>query len=108
MKWKREWITSTAYVVNPAEVGKSYNGIRCIVNGQETSTGTKPEVGTAAVDTKVFPYGTRFYFKGYGFAEARDTGVIGNVVDLVLPTCKKAILWGRRRRLAWVLLPHIR
>lgn len=103
--WHRIEIISTAYVVNPAEVGHSYNGIPCIVNLQLTSTGTKPGVGTAAVDTKVFPYGTRFYFVGYGFAEAQDTGVIGRIVDLVEPTCKRAIIWGRQVRLAYVLYP---
>ena len=92
--WHEAVVTVTAYVVNRAEVGK------CDVYWQHrTATGTKPQVGTAAVDPRIFPFGTRFIVPGYGYAVARDTGgaVDGRHIDLVTPTCREAFRWGTRR-----------
>ena len=55
-----------------------------------TATGTLVRVGTVAVDKSVIPLGTRMYIVSndgsvvYGLAVAEDTGVRGNIVDLVL------------------------
>jgi len=85
-------VTTTAYVTNRREVGN------CDVYTKLTATETVPRVGTAAVDPKVFRFGTQFKIPGYGYAVARDTGgaVRGHIIDLVFPTCKQAFAWGRR------------
>jgi 3D (Asp-Asp-Asp) domain-containing protein len=67
--------------------------------GQRTKSGTWPAVGTAAVDPKVIPLGTKLYIEGYGPAVALDTGgaVKGNVIDVYLPTEAECWQWGRRQ-----------
>lgn len=43
--------------------------------------------GIVAVDPSVFPYGTRFYIPGYGYAIAEDTGAFtGYHLDVWFPT----------------------
>lgn len=67
--------------------------------GNRTSTGTKPGVGTIAVDPSVIPLGTRLYVDGYGYGVARDVGsaIKGNRVDVFLKSEAAARRWGRRR-----------
>jgi len=67
--------------------------------GQRTKSGTWPTVGTAAVDPKVIPLGTKLYVEGYGPAVALDTGglVKGNIIDVYLPTEAECWQWGRRQ-----------
>ena len=66
--------------------------------GNQTASGTWPAVGTAAVDPKVIPLGTRLWIEGYGEAVAEDTGglVKGNIIDVFLPTEDECWQWGRR------------
>lgn len=51
-----------------------------------------------AVDTKVFPFGTVFDIPGLGRYVARDRGgkVKGNHIDILMPTHKQALAFGRR------------
>ena len=67
--------------------------------GQRTASGTWPAVGTAAVDPKVIPLGTRLWIEGYGEAVAEDTGglVKGNIIDLYFPTESECWEFGRRQ-----------
>ncbi len=53
---------------------------------------------TIAVDPTIIPLGTKVYVSGYGYAIAEDTGsaIIGNIIDVYLPTDAEASAWGRR------------
>ncbi len=66
--------------------------------GNRTASGTWPAVGTAAVDPKVIPLGTKLYIEGYGPAVALDTGgaIKGHIIDVYLPTESECWQWGRR------------
>jgi 3D (Asp-Asp-Asp) domain-containing protein len=63
-----------------------------------TASGLPVGVGVIAVDPRVIPLGTRVFVPGYGPAVAADTGsaVIGNIIDLWMPTTAQARAWGRR------------
>jgi 3D (Asp-Asp-Asp) domain-containing protein len=63
-----------------------------------TASGLPVGVGVIAVDPRVIPLGTRVYVPGYGPAVAADVGsaVIGNVIDLWMPSATQARAWGRR------------
>lgn len=67
--------------------------------GQRTKSGTWPAVGTAAVDPKVIPLGTKLYIEGYGPAVALDTGgdIQGQIIDLYMDSYQECIEWGRRQ-----------
>lgn len=51
-----------------------------------------------AVDPSVIPLGSMVEVPGYGIAIAGDTGgaVVGNIIDVHLPTTAQAISWGRQ------------
>jgi 3D (Asp-Asp-Asp) domain-containing protein len=63
-----------------------------------TASGLPVGVGVIAVDPRVIPLGTRVYVPGYGPAVAADVGsaVVGNVIDLWMPSTAQARAWGRR------------
>lgn len=77
----------------------------------EIISGRPTAVGNIAVDTSVFPYGTRMYVqtvKGswhYGMATAADCGtaIKGNKIDLWFKTFSEACDWGRRDCTVYVL-----
>jgi uncharacterized protein YabE (DUF348 family) len=60
---------------------------------------------TVAVDRNVFPYGTKLFIEGYGFAIAADTGtsIIGNKIDVYFNTYKEACQWGAKYVKVYVL-----
>ncbi len=66
-----------------------------------TAAGTIAQHGTAAVDRKVFPFGTVFYIEGYGYARAEDVGgaIGGKHLDLWFPSHEEALKWGVKMRL---------
>lgn len=69
-----------------------------------TATGSTVHIGTVAVDPRYIPYGTRMFIMAsdgsyiYGIAEAEDCGgdIIGDRMDLYLPTFEDCIAFGRR------------
>jgi 3D (Asp-Asp-Asp) domain-containing protein/peptidoglycan hydrolase CwlO-like protein len=63
-----------------------------------TASGLPVGPGVIAVDPSVIPLGTRVYVPGYGNAVAADTGsaIIGNIIDLWMPSTPHANAWGRR------------
>lgn len=79
--------------------------------GTRTASGRPTAVGNIAVDTSVFPYGTRMYVqtvKGswhYGMATAAGCGtaIKGNKIDLWFKTFSEACDWGRRDCTVYVL-----
>lgn len=73
--------------------------------GNNTATGTVPELGTIAVDPRVIPLGTRLYVQGYGFGTALDTGgaIKGDRVDLFFDSNREASDWGARNVRIYVL-----
>ena len=70
-----------------------------------TSTGTTVRYGTAAVDPRFIPYGTRMLIvshdgeRYYGIATAEDCGgaIKRDKMDLYFPTYQECIEFGRRR-----------
>ena len=66
--------------------------------GVGTASGLPLGWGTVAVDTRVFPFGTKMYIPGYGDGVAADTGsaIIGRIIDIWFPTCAQARAWGRQ------------
>ncbi len=81
--------------------------ITAYCTGSRTATGTKPRLGTIAVNPHYIPYGTQIYVKGYGYGVARDTGAfrkytnsdgsLVNQLDLFMNTEKECNRWGRKR-----------
>jgi 3D (Asp-Asp-Asp) domain-containing protein/peptidoglycan hydrolase CwlO-like protein len=63
-----------------------------------TATGLPVGQGMCAVDPSVIPLGTRFEVPGYGSCLAADTGsaIIGNRIDVWVPSESAAVTWGRR------------
>ncbi|MDN5346530.1 MAG: hypothetical protein PWP65_94 [Clostridia bacterium] len=70
-----------------------------------TATGTRPKVGTIAVDPAVVPLGSRLYVEGYGFGVAQDVGsaIKGNRIDVYLESEEAAWRWGVKRVKVYVL-----
>lgn len=76
-----------------------------------TASGRPTQYGNIAVDTSVFPYGTRFYiytddgYLTYGMATAADcgSGIKGNKIDLWFDTYSQACRFGRRNCTVFVL-----
>ncbi|MEO9175491.1 MAG: 3D domain-containing protein [Gaiellales bacterium] len=64
-----------------------------------TASGLPTGQGVCAVDPSVIPLGTRFEIPGYGSCVAADTGsaIIGDRIDVWLPTLALADNWGRRQ-----------
>ena len=64
-----------------------------------TASGRYTKHGIVAVDPRVIPLGSRLYVPGYGWAIAADTGgaIIGNKIDLWMPTSGDCYRWGVRR-----------
>lgn len=63
-----------------------------------TASGRYTEHGVVAVDPRVIPLGSRLYIPGYGWAVAADTGgaIVGNKIDLWMPTLAQCYQWGVR------------
>jgi 3D (Asp-Asp-Asp) domain-containing protein len=63
-----------------------------------TASGLPVGPGICAVDPSVIPLGTRFSVPGYGPCVAADTGgaIIGDRIDVWLPTESETTSWGRR------------
>ncbi len=84
--------------------GPSPGGSRMVVDvvaycgGVGTASGLPLGWGTVAVDTDVFPFGTKMYIPGYGNGVAADRGsaIIGRIIDIWFPTCGQAQAWGRK------------
>lgn len=70
-----------------------------------TSSGTKADYGTIAVDPSVIPLGSRVYIPGYGMATATDTGgsIKGNRVDVCYTSLEEAYNWGVRNITVYVV-----
>lgn len=91
--WERSWLRLGTPVYSygskkgqPKEVGI-------------TSTGCETRHGTAAIDPKMYPYGTVFYVPGYGYARGEDAGgaIKGRHIDLWFSSHKAALKWGRKK-----------
>ena len=94
-KYRIEKLIVTAYAPFDNKSGICNDG-----DPTKTSTGTRPDWGTIAVNPKRFPYGTKFYIEGYGYGIASDTGGAmrknSNKIDLYMDTYEEAISWGKR------------
>ncbi len=66
--------------------------------GGGTASGLPLGWGTVAVDTRIFPFGTKMYIPGYGDGVAADRGsaIVGRIIDVWFPTCAQARAWGRK------------
>ena len=96
---KTDYVTATGYTHTDA-------GCDMI-----TSTGTTVHYGTAAVDPRFIPYGTRMLIvsldgeRYYGIATAEDCGgaIKRDRMDLYFPTYNECIEFGRRRCIIYFL-----
>ena len=83
-------------------VGKTYTA-----SGKKA---VRDETGysTIAVDPKLFPYGTKMFVEGYGFAVAADTGtaIKGHKIDVYFNTKKEALRWGLKSVNVYILDKH--
>lgn len=67
-----------------------------------TATGinlnANPNMKVIAVDPNVIPIGTTVWVEGYGTAIAGDTGgsIVGNRIDVHVPTREEAYSWGKK------------
>ncbi len=83
-------VTATAYTANCKGCsGKTAIGIDLKKN---------PNQKVISVDPKVIKLGSKVYVEGYGTAIAADTGgaIKGNKIDVLLPSQKEALKWGRK------------
>ncbi len=81
--------------------------------GNNCASGVKPQPGYVAVNTNIFPFGTKFYIKSsdgkyiYGYAVAADTGGFLNTrptnFDLFFETEAQCKAFGRRNIEVYVL-----
>ncbi|NLM14160.1 MAG: DUF348 domain-containing protein [Epulopiscium sp.] len=94
-------MSATAYTASYKDTGKSPGHPKFGI----TYTGTRAKVGTAAVDPRVIPLGTKLYIEGYGYAVAEDIGgaIKGNKIDLYFNTQKEAANFGRQQRKVYIL-----
>lgn len=99
-------LTEPLYKVMTMEVAAyapldNKSGMCADENPNVTSTGTKPDMGTIAVNPSVVPYGAKMYIPSYGWGIACDTGQIirenRNQIEIYMPTYEDAIEWGRKK-----------
>jgi 3D (Asp-Asp-Asp) domain-containing protein len=57
-----------------------------------------PNMKLIAVDPSVIPLGKKVWVEGYGVAISGDTGgaIVGNRIDVLVPTKATAVSWGRK------------
>ena len=87
--------------------------ITAYCTGSRTATGTRPKLGTIAVNPYYIKYGTRIYISKYGSGKAEDTGAFRNYknsrgepmnqLDIWFNTEKEAKRWGTKYNVTvWV------
>lgn len=113
---------STLKPSKPIELDKNGNPIKykkhvtvqaTAYTGSKGASGMKLQPGCVAINTKLYPYGTKFFIKSsdgkfmYGYAIAADTGAFVKKrptnFDLVFATYKEACKFGRRNIEVYVL-----
>lgn len=111
---KKITVTAFAYY-RPLRGQKKYatgsykKEIRLNGKGEETSTGTRPKIGTVAADPRFIPLGTTIWIPGYGEAKVEDTGgaIKGEKIDLFMGEGdrgrEKAVQWGKKILLVEIL-----
>lgn len=64
-----------------------------------TASGRYTQHGIVAVDPRVIPLGSKLYIPGYGWGIAADTGgaIVGNKIDVWLPSTAACFQWGVRQ-----------
>ncbi len=101
--WTRNWRGQPVYSSGRSKGKPKLVGI--------TSSGTRARKGTIAADIRFFPYGTRMFIPGHGYGVVEDIGgaIKGKRLDLYFPSHQAALNWGKRIRMARVLIaPKIR
>ena len=98
--WHRNWYGRPVYDKGPNKGKKKVIG--------QTASGRRAGWGTAAVDTRYYPFGTIFYIPDYGYARAEDTGgaIKGDHIDLWFPGHLRAKAWGSKRLAVKVWYPR--
>jgi 3D (Asp-Asp-Asp) domain-containing protein len=90
--WQRNYLGIPVFSYGPDKGRRKRVGI--------CADGTRAKRGTAAADTAHYPFGTRMYVPGYGWATVRDRGgaIKGPArLDLFFPRHRDALKWGRRK-----------
>jgi 3D (Asp-Asp-Asp) domain-containing protein len=84
--------------------------VRCVVTAycttpRRTSWPAASRGGTAAVDPRVIPYGSKLVINGRQYIAMGRHGRNGRVIDLWMPTRHECVRWGRRVIDVTVILP---
>lgn len=101
----REWEAAPTAGQN-GWVAMRVDYVTAYCSGTRTACGTRPDLGTIAVNPYYIPYRTRIYVPGYGYGRALDTGAFRNYVnsdgkpvnqlDLWFNSSSEARRWGRK------------
>lgn len=90
--WRRNWRGQAVYAYGPNAGQRKQVGI--------CADGTPARRGVAAADPRYYPFGTRLYVPGYGYATVHDTGsaIRGpDRLDVFFARHGWALEWGRQR-----------
>jgi 3D (Asp-Asp-Asp) domain-containing protein len=105
---RAEVLTETQYIAMQMEVAAyspldNKSGICADNSPNVTATGTKPCIGTIAVNPSVIGFGRKMYVDGYGWGISCDTGQIirenSNQIEVFMPTYEEAVKWGRQKNI---------
>ncbi len=97
--WKLNWFGL------PVFTSGSNKGKLKVVGQTASQVMVRP--GIVAVDSNVFPRGTKFYIPGYGWGIAEDVGggINGNHLDLYFRWNRFAVKWGTKPKKVKVWYP---
>ena len=112
IKYQTSYVGETRRWKEPPVAGENgwvkmtVDKITAYCSGTRTATGTRPKLGTIAVNPYYIKYGTQIYIKNYGYGKAEDTGAFRkyknnagepmNQLDLWFNTEKEARKWGTK------------
>lgn len=101
----REYIEPIKSADDPRVKEVMYVEATAYYTGDRTAKGTRPRLGTIAVNPRCIPYYSWIYVPNYGFGQALDTGAFRNYedgyknqIDLYMNSSSECRRWGRKRK----------
>ncbi|HWP67047.1 MAG TPA: 3D domain-containing protein [Candidatus Limnocylindria bacterium] len=98
--WGRQFVV-TRYVPRSPDYGKFNDGFTATMKKAD------PDARIVAVDPALIPYGSRVWIEGLGWYNAEDCGsaIKGFRLDILTPTVKESMEFGRQKRFVIVVPP---